>query len=117
MSYYIYLAAPTTGASMPLHRKPGEPDTGGAPRAHMEVSYRYSELHRKAFGNDHGLHSICGLTGTESLPVLNSAMAALGVDADPELWATTEGNAREILVRLHKMAGLAPDGVWRADST
>lgn len=71
--------------------------------------------HASESGRVGGIRSIYGLTGTESIPVLQSAIAQLGDDVHPDYWEPTEGNAKRALVQLQALAQMRPDGVWAGD--
>ena len=62
-----------------------------------------------------GIRTIYGLTGAESLPVLDAAIAQLGDDVDADYWAPTEGNAKRALLKLRALATMRPDGIWSGD--
>lgn len=55
------------------------------------------------------------MTGAESIPVLQKAIAALSDDVNPDYWEPTEGNAKRALCGLLAFAQLRPDGVWEGD--
>ena len=62
-----------------------------------------------------GIRAIYGMTGAESIPILEKAAAALGDDIDPDYWTPTEGNAKRPLLQLIAMARMRPDGIWDGD--
>ena len=62
-----------------------------------------------------GVRTIYGLTGAESLPVLDKAISMLADDADTDYWKATDGNAKRALVQLRAMAAMRPDGLWAGD--
>ena len=55
------------------------------------------------------------MTGAESIPVLKSAIDALGDDVSTDYWEATEGNAKRALCQLLAFAQMRPDGVWDGD--
>ena len=55
------------------------------------------------------------MTGAESIPVLQKAIANLGDDTDPDYWKATDGNAKRPLCQLLAMAQMRPDGIWDGD--
>ena len=55
------------------------------------------------------------MTGAESIPVLEKAIAPLGDDVDDDYWKSTEGNAKQALLQLVALAKMRPDGVWNGD--
>ena len=56
-----------------------------------------------------------GMTGAESIPVLQNAIANLGDDTDQDYWKATDGNAKRSLCQLLAMAKMRPDGIWDGD--
>lgn len=62
-----------------------------------------------------GIRSIYGLTGAESIPILQRAADQLNDETDPDYWEPTEGNAKRPLLQLIAMAQLRPDGIWEGD--
>lgn len=72
-------------------------------------------MHKRGDGQVSGIRTIYGLTGVESLPVLDKAIAALGNDVADNYWKATEGNAKRALVQLRTLAALRPDGVRAGD--
>ena len=79
-----------------------------------EILAAYAIHFRKVFPND-GIRTIYGMTGAESLPVLDKAISELGNDVDPDYWKATEGNAKQALTQLRALAAMRPDGVWQGD--
>ncbi len=137
MSYDIELVNAVTGETLeldaPHHMRGGTYAMGGTTRAHLNVTYNYypqfsrvfdvlpeprpksPEWLRKDGAPVSGVRTIYGLTGAESLPVLDRAIAALGNDVDPDYWAATDGNAKLALVQLRVLAAMRPDGLWSGD--
>lgn len=56
-----------------------------------------------------------GMTGAESIPVLEAAAAKLSDEVSDDYWEATEGNAKRALLQLLAMARMRPDGVWDGD--
>lgn len=137
MSYDIELVDAVTGKPLELdeahHMRGGTYCVGGTREAHLNVTYNYSghygrvfpelteprpkapEWLRKDGAPVRGIRTIYGLSGAESLPVLDAAIAALGDDVADDYWASTEGNAKRALVQLRALAAMRPDGVWSGD--
>lgn len=134
MSYDIELIDPVTGNTLeldaPHHMRGGTYALGGTTRAHLNVTYNYSpqfcrvfpprattEAERAEWGRNefNGIRTLYGMTGAESLPVLDNAIATLGDDVDPDYWKATDGNAKRALVQLRALAAMRPDGVWAGD--
>ena len=57
-------------------------------------------------------NAIYGMTGAESIPVLEAAAAKLSDDVSEDYWEATEGNAKRALLQLLAMARMRPDGDW-----
>ena len=139
MSYDISLVDPVTREPLeldaPHHMRGGTYQVGGTTRAHLNVTYNYAPQFLRVFdvldkpratapdwmherGNDSpvcGVRTIYGLTGAESLPVLDAAIAQLGDDVAPDYWQSTDGNAKRALLQLRALAAMRPDGVWEGD--
>ena len=82
----------------------------------LNVTYNYSKhYYRSDVFGEKGIRSIYGLTGAESIPVLERAISALGDDVASDYWLPTEGNAKRPLTQLLAMAQLRLDGVWKGD--
>lgn len=106
MSYDISLCDPVT-------HKPLKADSthfiaggmramGGTKELWLNVTYNYGHFYYRpeVFG-DGGIRSIYGKTGTESIPMLEKAISALGDDVDDsDYWHATEGNAAPCTVCL-----------------
>lgn len=118
MSYDISLVDPITREVLRLDEahqlKGGTHMVGGTTRAWLNVTYNYGQHFYRVMG-EKGVRTIYGMTGAESLPVLQSAAAALSDDVDPDYWKPTEGNAKRALLQLVALAQMRPDGVWDGD--
>lgn len=137
MSYDIELVDPVTRETLeldaPHHMRGGTYALGGTTEAHLNVTYNYYPQFARAFEpltelrpqapdwlREHekpatGIRTIYGLTGAESLPVLDRAISLLGDDVDPDYWKATDGNAKRALTQLRALAAMRPDGVWSGD--
>ena len=139
MSYDIKLTDPLTGETLvldaPHQMKGGTYAIGGTTQASLNVTYNYSPqfarvfdalreprstapkwMHRdRSLPKVFGIRTIYGLTGAESLPLLDKAIAALGDDVHEDYWQPTEGNAKRALMQLRALAMLRPDGLWAGD--
>lgn len=117
MSYDIRLIDEDT--KKPLHSAQrhliggGTYVAGGTTELWLNVTYNYAPFF-ESLGND-GIRTIYGMTGADSIPVLQQAADALSGDADDDYWAATEGNAKVALLQLTELAKMAPDGVWDGD--
>ena len=87
---------------------------GGTDELWLNVTYNYAPHFARVLG-DGGIRSIYGMTGAESIPVLEAAAARLADDASDDYWDATEGNAKRALLQLAALARLRPDGVWDGD--
>lgn len=87
---------------------------GGTPQAWLNITYNYSQHFYRVFG-EKGIRTIYGMTGEDSVPVIDKAIGQLGYDIDNDYWKPTEGNARESLVQVRKLAEMFPQGVWHGD--
>ena len=87
---------------------------GGTRELWLNVTYNYAPHFKRVLG-DGGIRSIYGMTGAESIPVLEAAAARLADDVSDDYWDATEGNAKSALLQLAAMARLLPDGIWDGD--
>lgn len=134
MSYDIELQDPITKQTLkldaPHHMRGGTYAVGGTVEASLNVTYNYGPHFRRVFGDtgvelnsfdkmfgggETGIRKLYGITGAESIPVLESAISQLADDIDPDYWKPTEGNAKRALVQLLALAKMRPDGIWAGD--
>ncbi len=141
MSYDIYLVDPITRETLelpePHQMRGGTYAIGGTTSAHLNVTYNYGEHFWRVFEelpaprplapkwmhtrygdlpeSFVGIRTIYGLSGAESLPLLDRAMALLKDDVTDDYWEATEGNAKRALMQLRALATLRPDGIWDGD--
>lgn len=118
MSYDIKLCDPVTSevlvADRPHQMRGGSYAVGGTADLALNITYNYGKHYRRVLG-DKGIRSIYGMTGAESIPVLDGAAAMLSDDVSQDYWAATEGNAKRPLLQLSAMARMRPDGMWCGD--
>lgn len=118
MSYDIDLCHPITGKVLeletPHHMRGGTYQIGGSLEASFNITYNYYQHYRNVFGED-GIRTIYGMSGAESIPLLESAIFKLGDDVDKDYWKPTDGNAKAALYKLLALARMRPDGVWQGD--
>ncbi len=118
MSYDIDLKDPVSKETIHFdtihHMRGGTYAMGGTTEASLNITYNYSKHYYRVFG-EKGIRTIYGMTGAESIPVLQRAAEQLGDDVDEDYWSPTEGNAKRPLFQLIAMAQLRPDGVWDGD--
>lgn len=118
MSYDIDLKDPVSGKVLqldfPHHMRGGTYCLGGTSDASLNVTYNYGNHFRRVLG-DSGIRTIYGMTGCESIPVLENGISQLGDGVDEDYWAPTESNAKRALTQLLALAKMRPDGVWGGD--
>lgn len=118
MSYDIELCDPVTREVIeldePHQMRGGTYCVGGTTELHLNITYNYGEFYYQTMGNS-GIRTIYGLTGAESIPILEAAISKLGDDVDPDYWKPTEGNAKRPLYQLLAFAKMRPDGIWDGD--
>lgn len=118
MSYDITLNDPATKRAIEfghVHQiRGGMFPLGGSNEAWLNVTYNYSEHFGRVLGSK-GIRSLYGMTGAESIPVLQAGMGQLKDDVDPDYWKPTEGNAKRALAGLLAFAQMRPDGIWNGD--
>lgn len=123
MSYDIYLADPITGDTLeldaPHSMRGGTYQAGGSKHAWLNITYNYAQHFSRVFEPrgtaPGGIRSIYGMTGADSIPILEAAAAKLGNNVSEDYWEATEGNARRALLQLAALAKMRPDGVWQGD--
>ena len=119
MSYDIYLKDPITKETIhfesPHQMSGGTYVSGGTTKAWLNITYNYGKIFRQHLDKDKSIRCIYGMTGAESIPVLQKAVDALGNDVDDNYWKPTEGNAKRALLQLIALAKMRPDGVWDGD--
>jgi hypothetical protein len=118
MSYDIELVHPITGKTLqldsPHHMKGGTYAIGGTTLMELNITYNYGQHYRKVLGEE-GIRTIYGLSGVDSIPILEKGISQLGDDVVDDYWDATEGNAKAALIQLLTLAKMRPDGVWRGD--
>jgi len=120
MSYDISLRDPVTGEDLEVEEAHfmtgGTYAVGGTKRLWLNITYNYGQFYYRpdVFG-DEGIRLIYGMTGAESIPVLEKAVAHLNDDVSTNYWEATEGNAKRPLLQLIAMARMRPDGIWGGD--
>ena len=117
MSYDISLQDPVTKETIEVENahfmRGGTYALGGTKELWLNVTYNYGSIFRRpeVLGEE-GIRAIYGMTGAESIPVLQNAIANLSEDTDPDYWKATDGNAKRPLCQLLAMAQMRPDGIW-----
>lgn len=140
MSYDISLRDPVTQETLCAefeHKMAGgNYAVGGTKELWLNVTYNYASWYYKpgVFGptreESKGIRTIYGMSGVESIPVLQKAIGALQAmteDISDEerrqcdeqgvtgYWMPTRSNAIRPLYQLLAMAKIRPDGVWGGD--
>lgn len=118
MSYDIRLLDPVTREQLETEvahdMRGGTYAMGGTTKLWLNVTYNYGKHYYRVLG-EKGIRTICGMTGAESIPVLEAAAAKLSDEVSDDYWEATEGNAKRPLLQLAAMARMRPDGVWDGD--
>lgn len=140
MSYDISLRDPVTQetlcAEFEHEMTGGTYAVGGTKELWLNITYNYAGWYYRpgVFGptreESKGIRTIYGMSGAESIPVLQKAIAALQAmteDISDEerrqceeqgatgYWMPTRDNAIRPLFQLLAMAKIRPDGVWDGD--
>lgn len=118
MSYDISLVDPVSREELqldtPHFMRGGTYAVGGTTNASLNITYNYADQFHKVFP-EKGIRQIYGMSGADSIPVLEAAISKLGDDVDEDYWKSTEGNAKRALEQLLALAKMRPDGVWDGD--
>lgn len=118
MSYDINLCDPVTHDVLELDdqhdMRGGNYCVGGTTECWLNITYNYAPIFRRELG-EKGIRTIYGMTGAESIPLLEAAASRLADDATGSYWDATDGNAKRALLQLVALAKLRPDGVWDGD--
>lgn len=120
MSYDIALKDRVTGNILEVdtpHQIRGGTYCGdGTRKLWLNITYNYSDIfYRKDVFGENGVRTIYGMTGAESIPVLQKAIDALKNDVSDDYWKPTEGNVKQALYGLLAFAQMRPDGIWGGD--
>lgn len=118
MSYDINLCDPVTHDVLELDEphdmRGGSYCVGGTTLCTLNITYNYGSAFRRVLG-EKGIRTIYGMTGAESIPVLEAAESRLADDATGNYWDETDGNVKRALLQLVALAKLRPDGIWDGD--
>lgn len=88
---------------------------GGNRELSLSVTYNYAEIYYNFIDKEKGIRKIYGMTGLESISILEQAIDKLEDDVSDNYWHSTEGNAKRALIQLVTMAKMRPDGIWDGD--
>lgn len=106
MSYGIYLRCPVAReaieAEAPHLMQGGTYAQGGTTELWLNVAYSYGRHYRRVMGEE-GIRAIYGMTGAESIPILEAAAAKLGVEL-----SVTRGES----VRVSRLDNDAGSGIF-----
>ena len=110
MSYDVYLNEPDTDNTMTVSTR----GIGGTYAvlsegasyfdAWLNVTYNYSKIW--------GVYDIDGMTGAESISVLEAVVEENGTEQDGDYWNATPGNVGHMANTLLSWAREHPEGVW-----
>lgn len=118
MSYDINLLDPVTHEVIqfdtPHQIKGGMYCMGGTTEAWINITYNYGKIYREKFGKE-GIRTIYGMTGAESIPIIQKVIDSLSDETNSDYWTATEGNTKRALYGLLSFAKMRPDGVWDGD--
>ncbi len=119
MSYDIQLNDPVSGKVLHSQSKHqitgGTYCIGGTTELQLNITYNYSKHFYQIIDIEKGIRVIYGMSGAESIPILEDAILQLKTDTDTDYWKATEGNARQALCGLLALAQMRPDGIWDGD--
>lgn len=119
MSYDIALVDKETKRVLKVeekhHLRGGTYQVGGCQELSLNITYNYSQYYYKYIDSEKGIRAIYGLTGEESIPILEKAASMLRGTPTDDYWEPTEGNAKAALLDLIALAKMRPDGVWEGD--
>ena len=119
MSYDIKLCDPITKKVIEFannhYLTGGTYAIGGTNEAWLNITYNYSPHFYRLIDEEKGIRAIYGMTGAQSIKILNEAVSKLGDDTCSNYWEPTEGNAKTALLKLIALAEMRPDGIWDGD--
>ena len=119
MSYDVYMRDPSNRDNVIQFNEPHQIKGGtfavdGTTEAWLNITYNYAEHFYRTMG-ENGIRSIYGLSGADSIPIIENAISQLADDVSEDYWEPTEGNAKHALYGLLEFAQLRPDGIWDGD--
>lgn len=116
MSYDVWLSDRITGQVLELDyahfMHGGTYISEGTSQLWLNVTYNYSKIIRKTLDPE-GLRVLDRMPASQTIGMLEEAIAQLQDDVDEDYWKATEGNVKRALTYLKEMATLRPDGIWR----
>lgn len=120
MGWDLTLRDPVSGNSLhteaPHCMHGGNYVQGGTTEMWMHITYNYGKNYRRPeVLGDGCIGQFHGMTGLDSIPILETAVAGLGDNVSSDYWEPTDGNAKRALLSLLALAKMRPDGVWDVD--
>lgn len=112
MSYGVALKVDGKFVQVERHVEGGVFAAGGTHQADLYVTFNYSPFFREHIDSEQRLYWLHGKTGAACIARLESAVAALGTERDPDYWKATAGNAGYALSILLKWAKEHPEAVF-----
>lgn len=107
MSYDIRLIDPVTREAIEAEARHlmqgGTYVQGGTTELWLNVTYNYGKHYRRVMGDD-GIRTIYGMTGAESIPILEAAAAKLGDEVSESLEKMIEVLGIDVDLDRHKEA-------------
>lgn len=118
MSYDIYLQDKETKETLTLDSthniKGGTHVLGGTNECWLNITYNYGGIFYRTLGVK-GIRKIYGMTGKESILIIEKAISKLKDNVHSDYWKPTQGNAKQALRGLLVFAKARPEGIWDGD--
>lgn len=105
MSYWVKLEYEGDVCGTTPHCEGGTIQVGGSDEALMNVTYNYGKVW--------SVRKINGMTGEQSVPILEAVVRENGTERDDDYWNPTPGNVGYMASVLHAWALQHPQAVWR----
>lgn len=120
MGYHCQLLDPETNEELtidePHHIKGGTYQLGGTKELWTSITSNYARFYyTEKLDKERGLNVLNGMTGEQSIPVLEKAISQMEGKPTDNYWDGTEGNAKKALFSLLELAKLGPQGVWEIE--
>lgn len=113
MSVWVSLEYWGSSIKVAAHCEGGTYAVGGDDSADLNITGNYSPFIYKALDSKDGIYYLHGKTACVCVGRLESAVAELGTERDPDYWAATAGNAGHALSVLLEWAKANPEAVFR----
>ena len=111
MSWWISLVKDERKVQVSSHVEGGVINVDGEDEATMSVTYNYAPLFANALGC--GMRDMNGVSGADSMPILEAGVTKLGTERSDNYWDATYGNAGQVLAVMLDWAKAHPDAVWQ----